>query len=187
MEQQWPSPSSENWYYCFSPSLPPALSPLLSTHCVHSSQSVFPISPSLPLHPSPLNTHLPRLEHTKLWSDARPPPSSLPCSVWPRCSPSLTLLSPLFDYIQPPPGEGYHVIKSIVLLDTRALTQVPLQPGFEKEKEEKDREAVIGGEMVRNMTDEREGEGKWQFYISERGINPLSWSHAHVCKRCCAF
>lgn len=73
-----------------------------------------------------------------------------------------------------PPGEGYHVIKSIVLLDTRALTQVPLQPGFEKEKEEKDREAVIGGEMVRNMTDEREGEGKWQFYISERGINPLS-------------
>lgn len=89
-------------------------------------------------------------------------PSSPVCNLA-QYSPSLTPPSPpsasslSFTRFRPP-GEGYHVIKSSVLFDTQALTQVPSSSALKKKEKDREVRDSDSGGMVRKKTDKREGE-----------------------------
>lgn len=99
-----------------------AVSFVCAPHCVHSSSSVFLLSPALFLStPHPFTPTLPHLQHKAVVKTF--------AIQLARRSPSLTSFSRFR-----PPGERNHVIKNVVLPDTQVLTQVPSSFAFEKKK-----------------------------------------------------
>lgn len=112
------------------------------------------ISLSLPLHPLPLQPI--RLEY-KAVVGHEALPSSPVCDLA-QYKPPFTPLPPPRPCLSGdsgPAGEGYHVIKSSVLFDTQALTQVPSSLALTKKEKDREVRDSDSGATVRKKTDKR--------------------------------